>query len=194
MIFHFTFLVSFTMSVLELLNNRYTIRNYDPKYVIPKDVLQKIIECARIAPTAFTIQDVDFLVCTNRAKNQTACDEQLKYFPPEVASNISSRKEKFGVSNVMTCDASAEIILYHNERGHTKNTPIHAGLAAMSICACAREFGLETMCHLLMCGPGAEKVYGIPEGSSILAVAIGRALPNAHKSERKHNNNVTYIE
>ncbi|OHT14632.1 nitroreductase family protein [Tritrichomonas foetus] len=182
------------MSVVELLNNRHTIRNYDPKYEIPKEILQKIIEVARIAPTAYTVQDVDFIVCTNRDKNQEACEEQLKCFPQEIATNLNSRKEKFGVSNVITCDASAEIILYHNERGHTNNTPIHAGLAGMSICACAREFGLDTMCHAAMCGPGAEKVYGIPQGSSILAVALGRALPNAHISERQYNNKVTYLD
>ncbi|OHT17373.1 nitroreductase family protein [Tritrichomonas foetus] len=182
------------MSVLELLNNRHTIRNFDPAYEVDKEVLKKIVECARIAPSAYSVQDVDFLVCTNRAKNQEAADAQISALPADVAAHLNSRKESFGVTNVLTCDASAEIVLYHNERGHKDNTPIHAGLAAMSICACAREFGLETMCHAVMCGPGAEKVYGIPEGSSIIAVAVGRALPNAHISTRQYNNKVTYIE
>ena len=182
------------MSVLELLNNRHTIRNYDPNFQIPEDVLHKIFEAARISPTAFGSQDVDFLVCTNREKNQQAADEQLKILPKDVVSQLLERKEKFNVTNVLTCDASAEVIIYHNERGHNDSTPLHAGLAAMAICACAKEFGLDTMCHSVMAGEGSEKVYGLPKGSAILAVAIGKALPNAHISQREIKNKVTYIK
>jgi nitroreductase len=178
---------------LQALLDRHTIRNYDPTFVIPEDQLNQIMETARIAPTAYTIQDVDFVVCTNRAKNQEAANAQLALFPPENRSALESRKERFHVTNVITCDASAEVIIYGNER-KSANTPIHAGIAGMSIMVAAASFGLDTMAHQAMIGKGAEKVYGIPEGTSVLAIAIGKKLPNAFVSAREFKNKVTYVK
>jgi nitroreductase len=178
---------------LQVLLDRHTIRNYDPTFVIPEDQLTQIIEAARIAPTAYTIQDIDFLVCTNREKNQEATNEQLALFPPENRAALESRKDRFKVTNVITCDASAEVILYGNER-KSANTPIHAGIAGMSIMVAASLFGLETMAHQAMVGKGAEKVYGIPEGTSVLAIAIGKKTPTAYISPRQYNNAVRYVK
>ena len=86
------------------------------------------------------------------------------------------------------------MIIYKNERARDRSVAINAGIAAMAICCAAKEFGLDTMCHILMTGPGCEKVYGLPEGSSLLAVAIGKAKPDAHIGERKQLNKVTYVE
>jgi nitroreductase len=180
------------MSLQKLLD-RHTIRNYDPTFVIPEDQLTQIIESARIAPTAYTVQDIDFLVCTNRATNQAATDAQLATFPPENRAALESRVEKFKVTNVITCDAYAEVILYGNER-KSANTPIHAGIIGFAIIAAASEFGLDTMAHQAMIGKGAEKVYGIPEGTSVLAIAIGKRRPDAYMAPRQYNNKVTYIK
>jgi nitroreductase len=178
---------------LSVLLNRYTIRNYDPSFVIPQDQLQQILESARIAPTAYSVQDVDFLVCTNREKNLAAAKAQLALFPPDNRAALESRKDRFRVTNVITCDASAEVILYGNER-RSANTPIHAGIAGMSIMAAASLFGLDTMAHQAMVGAGAEKVYGIPEGTSVLAIAIGKKRADAVTTPRQYNNKVTYLK
>jgi nitroreductase len=177
---------------LQLLLDRHTIRNYDPAFVIPQDQLTQILESARIAPTAYTIQDIDFLVCTNPEKNLEAAQAQLALFPAENRAALESRKDRFHVANVITCDASAEVILYGNER-KSANTPIHAGIAGMSIMVAASLFGLDTMAHQAMVGKGAEKVYGIPEGTSVLAIAIGKKRPDAFIAPRQYNNKVTYL-
>jgi nitroreductase len=184
-----------TTPLLDVLNNRHSIRNYDPTYVVPKEQIQKILEAAKIAPSAFSIQDVDFLAVANREKNQEAADAQISEMEEPSKSALSSRKERFHVTNVITCDASVEIILYANERSQgSPLTPIHAGIAAMSICVAAKDFGLDTLCHIAMVGPAAERVYGLPKGSAILAVALGKALPDAFMAPRVDLAKITIVE
>lgn len=179
--------------IMELLINRHTIRNYDPEYSIPREVIDKIMDAVRLSPTASSIQDVDFLVCMNREINQRAADAQMKLFDEGTRAHLASREKNFKVRNVLTCDASAEVIVYRNERAG-QFAQVHAGIAAMAICIAAKDYGLDTMCHVVMCGEGAESVYGIPNGTSIVAVAIGKALPDAHISARCYNNRVTVLE
>ena len=184
-----------TPGILKLLLDRHTIRNYDPTYAIPKEQIEQIFEAVRHSPTAFTCQDVDFMICLNRETNQKAADAQLAQFPDQMRDGLLERKEKFKVSNVITCDASAEVIIYKNERAQNENySRIHAGIAAMAICVAAKEFGLDTMCHIVMVGNGAEEVYGIPKDSALMAVAIGKALPDAHVSARGFQNKITILE
>lgn len=178
---------------LSALQSRHTIRNYVPDFEIPEDQLKQIIETARIAPTAFTVQDVNFLVCSNKQKNQEATNARLEEMDETTQGIFESRKTKMGVTNVITCDASTEVIIYANER-KTDNVQIHAGIAAMSIMVAAKEFGLDTMPHTAMIGSGSEEVYGIPKGTSIVAVAIGKAKPDAYISKRQYNNVATYIK
>lgn len=180
-------------SIMELLINRHTIRNYDQQYSIPRDVIDRIMEAVRLSPTASSIQDVDFLVCMNREVNQRAADAQMREFDEATRAHLASREKNFKVKNVLTCDASAEVIIYRNERSG-RFVEVHAGLAAMAICVAAKDYGLDTMCHVVMCGEGAESVYGIPNGASIVAVAIGKALPDAHISARCYNNKITVLE
>ena len=102
------------MSVCDILKNRRTIRNYDPDYVIPKEQLTKIMDAVRLSPTAFGVQDLDFLVCTNKKKNQEAADATVANLDENIQKQLLERAEKFKVTNVVTCDASAEVIIYKN--------------------------------------------------------------------------------
>ena len=178
---------------IQALETRHTIRNFDDNYVIPKETLEKIMEAVRVSPTAYGIQDIDFLVCTDKKKNQEAADAQLKLFEEGIRKHLEGRKEQFKVKNVLTCDCSAEVILYKNERGSEQNSYIHAGIAAMAICVAAKSFGLDTMVHQVMVGPGAAGVYGLDPKSLIVAVAIGKARPDAHIGKREIQNKITYI-
>lgn len=178
---------------LSALQSRHTIRNYVSDYEIAEEELKMIIETARIAPTAYTVQDVNFLVCSNKEKNQEATNARLSEMDEQTQNIFESRKSKMGVSNVITCDASVEVIIYSNEH-KSESVEIHAGIAAMSIMVAAKEFGLDTMPHVAMIGRGSEKIYGIPEGTSIVAVAIGKAKPDAYISKRQYNNTATYLK
>ena len=57
-----------SVTALEALEKRRTIRNYDPDWKIPKEQLDKIMHAAVISPTACDFQGQDFLVVTNKEK------------------------------------------------------------------------------------------------------------------------------
>jgi nitroreductase len=54
------------MALAALLSRR-TVRQYDPFYEIPKDVLRKILEAALASPTAANMQGLDLVVVTNKS-------------------------------------------------------------------------------------------------------------------------------
>ena len=57
------------MDVSEAIEKRKSIRNYEPKPV-PKETVQKLLEAARIAPSAGNIQPWHFIVVTNAEKRR----------------------------------------------------------------------------------------------------------------------------
>src|SRR5512133_2874 len=53
------------MDFTELIKNRESIRNYDPDRPVPREVLERILEAGRLAPTASNIQPFRFLVVSS---------------------------------------------------------------------------------------------------------------------------------
>lgn len=54
------------MEYYELIKTRESIRNYDPDKPVPGDVLNRILEAGRLAPSACNIQPWRFLVISSR--------------------------------------------------------------------------------------------------------------------------------
>lgn len=50
------------MEYYELIRNRESIRNYDPDRKVPQDVLERILDAGRLAPSACNLQPWEFLV------------------------------------------------------------------------------------------------------------------------------------
>ena len=57
-----------SVSAIEAIERRRSIRQYDQTYQIPQDILEKIMHAAQTAPTACDYQGHDFIVMTNRKK------------------------------------------------------------------------------------------------------------------------------
>ena len=57
-----------SVSALEAIERRRSIRQYDQNYQIPQDILEKIMHAAQTAPTAWDYQGHDFIVITNKEK------------------------------------------------------------------------------------------------------------------------------
>jgi nitroreductase len=53
------------MEYTELISNRVSVRNYDPNRPVPKEILEKILEAGRIAPTAANHQPFKFLIISS---------------------------------------------------------------------------------------------------------------------------------
>jgi nitroreductase/dihydropteridine reductase len=59
------------MDFLRLMQTRYTTKYYNPEKHIPEDVFQKILECARLTPSAVNIQPWHFITLeSSEAKDQ----------------------------------------------------------------------------------------------------------------------------
>lgn len=55
------------MEFYDLIHSRESIRNYDPGHPVPMDVLKKILDAGRLAPSACNIQPWRFLVISSPA-------------------------------------------------------------------------------------------------------------------------------
>jgi nitroreductase len=55
------------MEYTELIHTRESIRNYDPDRPVPKEVLEKILDAGRLAPSACNYQPWKFLVISSSA-------------------------------------------------------------------------------------------------------------------------------
>jgi nitroreductase len=55
------------MEYTELISTRESIRNYDPDRPVPKEILEKILNAGRIAPSAHNNQPWKFIVITSSA-------------------------------------------------------------------------------------------------------------------------------
>ena len=58
------------MDVFETIEKRRSIRNYEPTPV-PREKLEKILEAARLAPSASNVQPRHFIVVTDRERRDT---------------------------------------------------------------------------------------------------------------------------
>jgi nitroreductase len=55
------------MEYTELIRNRESIRNYDPNRSVPKEILERILDAGRLAPSAHNLQPWKFLVISSSA-------------------------------------------------------------------------------------------------------------------------------
>ena len=168
-----------SLSAIEALERRRTIRQYDPDYEIPKEIMDKIMHAAQLSPTACDFQGQDYIVVTNKeklAKLETAVLDSM----PEnkMKKYFMGRRERHGVKNVVTCDAPCVVLIVKNERADKNWVKIDSGIAAMSIVIAAQYYGIESMCLGAVSSEDShekcEELFGLPKDSLILGVALGK--------------------
>ncbi len=182
-------------TVLDLINQRRTIRNYDPDYQIPQEQLDQIINSARIAPTAKNLQDIDFFVLRNKEKLAEIEKILFECFDENRKKMYEARRQQYGIKNVVTCDAPVIILCCKNERQSDKFCEVDAGIAAMAIILAAQHYGIESMClGNLRFSPKVEELLGLKKDSLIFGVAIGKIKGEPIVKEKKLINKVNYVD
>lgn len=58
------------MDFLQLMQERYTTKYYDPKKDIPEEILQKILECLRLTPSSVDMQGWRFYLLDRKSKKK----------------------------------------------------------------------------------------------------------------------------
>jgi len=167
-----------SISVVDALKSRRTIRQYDPTYSIPPEVINELIDVAFDSPTGMNSQEIDIIVLTDHAKIDEAIKVTFNSWPADQQARWNKRKETYGVTNVVTCDAPVIFVFVLNERSlKCPFAEFDAGVITMAVMAAARHYGLHTMClgALQYCDrDGFEAVLGIPKGRFVMALAIGK--------------------
>ena len=133
-----------SVSAIEAIERRRSIRQYDQNYQIPQDILEKIMHAAQTAPTACDYQGHNFIVMTNRKKMDDLEKVILDALPDnEFKKNFLERRVRHGIKNVVTCDAPCFVIIVKNERADKDWVKVDAGIASMAIMIATQNYGIE---------------------------------------------------
>jgi nitroreductase len=168
-----------SVTAIEALERRRTIRQYEPDYEIPKDIMDKIMHAAQLSPTACDFQGQDYIVVTNKEKLAKLEKVVLDCMPEDKMKRyFIGRRERHNVKNVVTCDAPCVVLIVKNERAHKDWIKIDSGIAAMSIVIAAQNYGIESMCLGAVSSEvtheKCEELFGLQKDSLILGVALGK--------------------
>ncbi len=142
------------MDVFETIQKRKSVRSYERKQ-IPREKLEKILEAARIAPSAKNVQPWHFIVVTNEEKKK------------ELSKGIFAGFLK---------EASVVIVACGNVKASAEWYSVDVSLAVENMILTATSEGLGT-CLVGSFGEKQVKVLlGIPENFSVIVLlAIGYA-------------------
>ena len=175
-------------SFLELAQARQSDRSFQPERKIDREVLERIIEAGRIAPSACNGQPWHFTVVTS--------DELL----PQVARATSS----LGM-NKFVKDASALVLITHESTNITsklgcgikdKDFPMmDLGIASAYITLAAEDEGIGSCILGWFDEKKIKQLTGIPEKKRLmLIVALGYAAKPKRKKVRKEWGKVVSFE
>ena len=186
-----------SVTAIEAIEKRRSIRQYDPDYQIPQDILDKIMHAAQSSPTACDFQGNDFVVVTNKEKLDKLEKIILDSLPDDdFKKHFIERRDRHGVKNVVTCDAPCLVVIVRNERADKDWVKVDAGIASMSIMIAAQNYGIESLCIGLVglecCQEKVDELLGLKKGSSIVAVALGKPRGEIKLKEKVIKSKVIY--
>lgn len=142
------------MDAIEALRTRRSVRSFRPD-PIPKEVIEEIIDCARLAPSAMNLQPWEFVVVTDEATRRRIAD--------------LTDYGKFIAQAPVCVAVFCRNVKYYLEDGcaATENILIAARACGLGSCWVAgdKKFYAESVRQLL----------GLPEGYKLVSlIAIGR--------------------
>ncbi|MEO0092255.1 MAG: nitroreductase family protein [candidate division WOR-3 bacterium] len=160
------------MEFYDVIRTRKSIRAYKPD-PIPDEVLNRILEAGRLAPSAKNIQPWKFIVIK---------DQQIKKDLVSACRN----QEFIGQAPVVICAVALEKIAWGRMGGYWSSYPVDVAIALEHIILAAANEGLGT------CWIGAydenevKKILRIPEDVKIIALTpIGYPAQDPSPKPRK---------
>jgi nitroreductase len=145
------------MTVAEAIRNRYSCRAYLDKPV-EKDILSRILEAARLAPSAKNLQDWRFVIVTDKTTKTRLVQ----------AANNQTFLETAGVI-ITACSVSDHVMRCGQAVG-----PIDVAIALEHICLQATELGLATCWIGSFYADKVKSILGIPQDVTVVELmALG---------------------
>ena len=170
LVYGWTFLLrGLLMDVMDAIRARYSCRAYldNP---IEKDKLDKVMEAARLAPSAKNLQDWRFVVVT---------DQQTRKKIAAAANNQTFLEEAGAI--IIACTVSDHVMRCGQAVG-----PIDIAIALEHIALQATELGLATCWIGSFYADKVKSVVGIPDGVTIIelmALGYPADAPKEHRRE-----------
>ncbi len=163
------------MTVFEAIKRRYSCRSYQEKN-IEQEKLDKLLEAARLAPSAKNTQDWRFVVVT---------DKEIK---AEVATT-TNRPEVFVKAGaiIVACSNDDYVMQCGQAIG-----PIDVSIALEHICLQATELGLATCWIGSFKSEKVRTILGIPDDINIIELmAVGYPADSAKQPNRLSIDEIT---
>ena len=170
------------MSLLELANRRQSVRRYEPGRRIPREVLDRCLEAARLAPSACNSQPWSFAVADDpehvRALAEAACGHapyRMNHFAADAAAIVAVSTEK--MKWAARLGAKVRDVQY---------SLVDIGIACEHLVLQAAEEGLGS-CWLGWFDEGAVKRrLGLPRGQKVdLLICLGYAADEPRPKVRR---------
>ena len=142
------------MNVFEAITNRRSVRAYEPR-AVPEESLNRVLEAARLAPSANNRQDYTFVVVKDAAKREklvdAAADQEFVGEAPVVIVAVSLNPER-----IMSCDVPAYAVDVAIAVDHMTLTAVEEGLGTCWIGAFSQE--------------KVKRLLGIPEAYKVVTL------------------------
>lgn len=165
------------MSFLDLAQQRYSCRDFDRNRIVSRNILSRIIETARLAPSACNRQPWIFVVIDDEC--EASCREAVieSYNRPWV---------KTAPAFIVACGNHNEA--WHRASDNKDHTDVDLSIAIEHICLAATDAGLGTC---WVCNFDVEKIkseLNIPsQYEPIAIIPIGYPAPNAAITTKNRN-------
>lgn len=158
---------------IDLLNERYSCRNYSTAPV-DRDTLMRVLEAARLAPSACNRQPWRFVVVTD---------------PQTRAEMLVRSRECFMKAPAVIVACGDHATAWHRVADNKDHTDVDLSIAVEHICLAAATLGLGTCWVCSFDTEATRKAIAIPDGwEPIALIPIGypAASDAAPAKQRKH--------
>lgn len=191
------------MEVMEAVRSRRSIRSYEDR-AVPREIMDEILEAARLAPSASNVQSWKFKVVTDRditrALRKAASDQRFVEEAPvvivactdlEVYANRVARALELLRARAMGCNLSRLLCMMdpHSHEDEVRciiNAVINVSIAVEHMALVATSLGLAT-CWVRAFEPQrvAEILTLPPECPPLVMLTLGYARENPGPRPRK---------
>lgn len=200
------------LGLFQTIEERHTVRNYEPGIEIPKQELNELLEAAAMAPSSWNLQHWRFLVIDDQKKkeellpiaynqNQIVDSSVTVAILGDLEANIEAEAiYSAAVENGYMPQHVKETLVGQINQAYERGTTfprdeayLNASLAAMQLMLAAKAKGYDT-CP--MGGFDKEKfikAFHVPERYvPVMLLTIGKAAKPAHRSARKPLEDITF--
>lgn len=166
------------MTVLEAIRRRYSCRLYENQPIEP-DKLERVLEAARLAPSAQNLQDWRFVVVTDRATRI------------ELAEAANNQMFMAGAAAIIVACSNSDYVM----RCGQAVGPIDVAIALEHIALQAVEEGLATCWIGSFCPDKIRAIFGIPEDIAIIELmSLGYPADKPKEPKRLPLNKISCYE